>query len=162
MWSQDPPYTVIVGVLTMDWTTLATTILPFSTNTHLRKFTFRRILDRKLRSILIALKGPGNTPKSIFVGCLVPRFRNLRAIYAKLCGGQRPNQMFTSVFSGTWTPFTIWMAHHHTLIQPPFSQHGLGSTPIPQLWECENEPIKLLSSISIYDVFTFIIFPIKL
>ena len=71
------------GVLTVDWTTLDTTISPFSTNTHLRKFTFRRILERKWRSILIALKGPGNTPKSIFVGCLGPRFRNLRAIYAK-------------------------------------------------------------------------------
>ena len=54
----------------------------------LHKYSFKkvyigRILESKWRSILIALKGPGNTLKSILVGCLGPRFRNLMAIYAK-------------------------------------------------------------------------------
>lgn len=86
---------------------LGTTILLYFISTPSRKFTSIRIQGRKWRSTQIELKGPRSTPRSTFGGCPAQKFPNLRAVFARLCGGQRPSRISTRASFSPSATFTL-------------------------------------------------------
>lgn len=157
MWSQDPPYTVMVGVLTVDWTTLATTISPFSTNTHLRKDTREEVEILTHRT-----EGAWKHAKEHFrrmYGTKISQFEgNICEIMWRAEAKSHVYERFFGYLKNIYNLNGPPANNYPTPLFPTWSELDSNS----QLEEWEIKPGKLPSSISIYDVFTFIIFPITL
>lgn len=137
----------MVGVPTVDYSSWGTTILQYCTNTPSRKYTLIRKRGRKWRSTSIELKGPGSTPRTTFGGCPAQKFLDLRAVFAKLCGGQRPkSNIYQSFFQSLNTIYTLSGPPVYTYPTPIF-QTWSGQDSAVQLGEWEIKPGKTFSYI---------------
>lgn len=80
--------------------------------TVFHKYSFKKVYinqntRKKWRSTQIELKGPRSTPRRTFGGCPAQKFPNLRAVFARLCGGQRPSRISTRASFSPSATFTL-------------------------------------------------------